>query len=243
MNITEEILMAFADGELDAAASAEVAAAIAKDPALAARVEEHRQLRAQLQGAFDPVLDERVPDRLLDAAQAPVSLKSTVVDLQQARQQRTAPSTSHWSLPQWAAIAASLLIGLFIGHNALQGSDPIATRDGELVAAGTLANALSTQLSGDAGGEYRVSLTFRDKLGAYCRTFTGTGEQPVTGVACNDHATWKVKAVATAPTANGEYRMAASSMPAAIRAVIDEAMQGEPLSVDAETAARANQWR
>lgn len=243
MNITDEVLMAYADGELDAAASAEVEAALAADPALAARVQEHRALRAQLQGAFDPVLDEGVPERLLAATKAPVQAKGTIIDLDQVRQKRAVTPTRHWSLPQWAAIAASLVIGLFIGQRALQGNDPIAMRNGELVATGTLADALTTHLSSDAAGEHRIGLTFRTKQGEYCRTFASMEQQPIAGVACRANDAWKVRAVSETQAANGDYRMAGSSMPAAVRAVVEDAMQGEPLTVAEEQAALKARWK
>jgi AraC-like DNA-binding protein len=48
MTISREELAAFADGELDTGREAEIAAAVAADPALAAQVEAHRALKARL---------------------------------------------------------------------------------------------------------------------------------------------------------------------------------------------------
>ena len=47
MTVTREELAAFADGELDPAREAEVAAAVAADPELEAQLEAHRTLRAR----------------------------------------------------------------------------------------------------------------------------------------------------------------------------------------------------
>ena len=73
MKITDEQLMAYADGELDAAAAAEVEAAIAADPALAEAVARHRALRRQLRDAFAPGLDEPVPEHLMALVRAPAA--------------------------------------------------------------------------------------------------------------------------------------------------------------------------
>ena len=68
MNYDDDTLMAFADGELDAAKRAEITAAMEKDAELARRIAHHRELRARVAGAFSPVLDQPVPDRLVNAA-------------------------------------------------------------------------------------------------------------------------------------------------------------------------------
>ena len=84
--ISDELLFAYIDNELDAAARAEVEAVIAADPALAKRVDEQRALRTLLSGTFDPILSEPVPERLLAATQAPAP-KARVVALAAARDQ------------------------------------------------------------------------------------------------------------------------------------------------------------
>lgn len=241
MNITDELLAAYADNELDAATRAEVEAAVAHDPALAARVQAHRELRTRLSSAFDPVLDEHVPERLLAAANAPA--KDTVIDLKQARQQRSVGPGMRWGLPQWAAIAASLLIGLFVGYSALQSGQAVVMRNGELVAAGALANALTNTLSGEESSVHHIGFSFRTGSGEYCRTFTSAGKQAIAGVACHEPEGWKVRAVTATQAVGSNYRMAASSMPPAVRAVVEESMQGEPLTVAEETAARARKWK
>ena len=72
MTVDVELLMRYADDELDAAARATVEAAIATNPALAAQVAAFRRQRTRLQRAFAPMLEEPVPERLL-AALAPTS--------------------------------------------------------------------------------------------------------------------------------------------------------------------------
>jgi hypothetical protein len=69
--ITEELLMAYADGELDGAEHAtdraRIEAAMRADPEIVRRVEKHRAMRRELGATFDHVLDEPVPDRLIAA--------------------------------------------------------------------------------------------------------------------------------------------------------------------------------
>ncbi|WP_291194732.1 NepR family anti-sigma factor [Frateuria sp.] len=69
--IDDDTLQAYVDGELDASTAARVDAALAQDDALARRVRQAREVRAQLRAAFDPVLEEPVPDRLSAMLQPP----------------------------------------------------------------------------------------------------------------------------------------------------------------------------
>src|SRR5579862_1257434 len=99
MTFNEETLIAYADGELDAATRAALEAAAASDPQLAARIARHRALRARLQEAFAPVLAEPVPERLLASTrgEAPRQGASNVVRLEPRARPR-------WSWPEWSAI-------------------------------------------------------------------------------------------------------------------------------------------
>src|SRR3546814_13680007 len=64
MKITGEMLVAFADGELDPEVHAYVERAIVADPELGRKVEAHRRLRPTLTHHFGPIADEPVPEHL-----------------------------------------------------------------------------------------------------------------------------------------------------------------------------------
>src|SRR5271169_5844680 len=104
MNITDELLMAYADEELSAEERAQVEAAIAREPRLAERIAQHRTLRQTLQRSFDGVLTEPVPERLLVAAQA-VRSAAAPVDLAAARQAKRKTGAQQWTWREWSAIA------------------------------------------------------------------------------------------------------------------------------------------
>src|SRR5258708_37679137 len=76
---SDEHLIAYLDGELDAATSSEVAAAIAADPALAREAQALAETSAALRAAFDDVLHEPVPERLLSAARGEVGADKVVL--------------------------------------------------------------------------------------------------------------------------------------------------------------------
>ena len=67
-SIGEQELHAFADGRLDAARRAAVETWLAEHPDMRQAVAEWRIQGEQLHHAFDPVLDEAVPARLIEAA-------------------------------------------------------------------------------------------------------------------------------------------------------------------------------
>jgi len=262
VSIPEERLMAYADGEVDAAERAAIEAAMKADPALARRVEQHRALRARLGGAFNAVLDEPVPDRLLSAVRnAPTTTDgdASVTDLGRARAARadaaadSARKRSKWTGAQWAAIAASLVVGAIIGHFALQSSElgPIAQRDGHLVAQASLEQALSTQLASEQSdsGPVHIGVSFKNKGGEYCRTFVvqqgASAISALSGLACRQGGAWDVRTLARASVSAGSeggYRPAGSELPPSVRAALEDQIDGEPLDATSEAQARTNGW-
>jgi anti-sigma factor RsiW len=100
--ILDSDLCAYADRQLAPERAALVEAAITRDPVLAARVAEIRAQNAALRDGLDPMLAERIPERLLDAARVPGPATAP-----------RAPSP-RWFLPVFAA-AASLVLGVALG--------------------------------------------------------------------------------------------------------------------------------
>jgi hypothetical protein len=233
MTISDEKLMAYADGELPPEESREIELSIAADPALREQVEAHRRMRAQLAGAYAAVLEEPLPERLAAAASA--ERTANVVALSARRS--TAP---RWSVREWGAMAASLAAGLVVGFGAMRASPPLIAVNSEgMSASGALERALNTQLAGDEANAVRIGLTFRAEDGGYCRTFELI-ERATAGIACRDQQAWDV-VVTAAQERQGEVRMASS--PAAILGAVDSMIEGEPLDAEAEARARDAGWR
>jgi hypothetical protein len=252
MTISDEQLMAYADGELPDDQRAAVEAAIANDAALAAQVSAHRALRGRLADAFDGVLSEPAPARLTEllGAAPPAAASSAaqpsedaprVISLEEKREARAQErARRRWSWPEWGAIAASVIVGVSAGSLWLQGRSPIGTDGGTLVARGELAAALSHQLAADAPGAVRVGVSFRARDGSYCRTFT---YQATAGLACRVGEQWSLPMLAqSAPAAAGNAYRQAASMPAAILDAVDARIDGPALDAAAEKAAAARGW-
>lgn len=254
MRFPDKTLMAYADGELDAEARAEVEAAMAADPDTARRVAQHLALAHQVRAAFDPVLREAVPKRLKDAGAEMADVAkpeeggtAAVIDLAKARTAKPARSTRPWSWPQWSAIAASLIIGVLAGR--IDQSDPsqsqMAMDGGGVVAHGSLERALSTQLASTQASDapIRIGISFLSKSGEYCRTFSLSNG--IAGLGCRMGPDWRLQVLARSPTATqsaGAYRMAAGEAPAAVMREVEERIAGSSLDAREEEAALRVDW-
>jgi hypothetical protein len=251
MSVSDETLMAYADGEVDEATRAIIEAAMRENPEVRRRIAEHRALREAMQGAFSAVLDEPVPQRLIDAARGQTAAPASghVVDLAGAR--RAVAGQAPGRLLSWqpAAMAASVLVGVALGYVGWHSTKPLVTTSssGELLAGAGLAEALSNQLSEDRspGLAAITGLSFRAKTGDYCRTFSLSGSHASSGLACHEGVGWTIKVLAQSPTAasnSSNFRRAASADPPAVRAAVEESIDGEPLDRAGEIAARQGNW-
>jgi hypothetical protein len=241
VRLSDETLMAYADGELDAAARAQVEAAIAADPNVARRVAEHTALRNTVRAGFDEVLDEPVPERLNSAARG--AAPGQVVPFR-------GKTARHRSLPQWIALAASFVLGALAWRFGAQlyPSGPVTERNGDLVASGVLAQALTSQLAADqtSATAVQIGITFRSRRGSYCRTFQLRDVSATAGLACHEDGEWKLQTLARGPDASRErpqYRQAASSLPPAVLQAVTGSIQGEALDASAEARARERNWQ
>ena len=236
MTMDDETFFAWLDGELEPSEAARVEAVVAADPTLSARADEHRAMQASLRGAFAPLMDAPVPDRIGEAP----------VDFAAAKAARDDRRRLSGGLPQWAAIAATLVLGLVAG-NMLPGPfaradrSPVTMEGGRLVANAGLENALYAELaSAPAKDGPRIGLTYRDAAGEICRSFR---DGRSSGVACNANGDWEVRGLfGGAAPSGGDYRMAAGEDPR-LAALIADSIAGEPFDAAAERAAMARGWR
>jgi hypothetical protein len=245
--IDDEILMAYADGELDATQAAQIQLAMQTDASIAARVAQHRALRVQLQTGCTDVLSEQVPQRLLNTLLAPAAPAVKVIKLAQARQLKSAPPTRRWSSREWGAMAASLVAGIVVGMYALDfnSAQLVSEQGGTLIAQGKLDSALTTQLAShsEAASAIQIGISFRNHNGEYCRSFALTEGDSLAGLACRAQDRWRVQLLTEANDDASEFRQAGSTTPAAVLALVDQQIEGEPLDADAEATAQKSGWK
>lgn len=229
----EEEFFAWLDGELEGEAAERVAARVAASPQLSAQAEQHRKLAAGLRGAFTPVMEAGIAPPRVQSAQV-IDFGSRATELEQRRRL--------FAAPQWAAMAATLAIGIVAGQlvGGRSGAS-IQSRDGMLVAAASLDQALDARLASAPADEgARIGLTFRDAAGNVCRSFS---VGVASGLACRKGEDWRILGLFQgAGERDGDYRMAAGGDPR-LAALIDETIAGEPFDAVQESAAQERDWR
>jgi hypothetical protein len=253
MAISDEMLMAYADGEFDGPEShAErlaIEAAVAADPAVARQIENHRALRRQLGALHAATLDEPVPDRLVAAVRQAVV--TNLAEVRAAKRVTAVNTPRAWPQSKvWLSMAASLVVGLFAGLIAysVRNTDVVSMSNGQLTARSTLDRALTEQLASESlsASAVQVGVSFKAKSGEYCRTFLLQQGEALTGLACRSGQTWRVQTLARveSPAKSTEgYRLAGSVMPAAVRAAVEAQIDGEPLDAQGEALARQHDWK
>lgn len=237
MRVTEELLAAYADGELDAAGQAEVEAAIAADPALGRKVAAHRALKATLAGHYAPIAQGAVPPGLAallaTSAQESGADAAEVVSLAAARQKRGMPGTfRRWAPVAGPALAASLILAIV---------QPWQAGTPEGYAGGDLAAALDTQLAATQADQTgtRILISFARANGYLCRAWRGADSG---GIACRDDTGWKIERQFALGAAQGtEFRQAGSETD--LLAAAQDMAAGDALDAEGERAARARGWK
>lgn len=200
--------MAYVDGELSAADRAIVEAALAKRPELWNRVRAFAQTRAPIQDAFQHVLDQPVPGRLIAAVTNPPGAAGSPHTLnpmetpdwllaETSKRRRARSMPIGWAM---AACVAMLVAGGALGR-ASTDLFPLASRSGGVmasatpfpVAAGPVQQGLESIASGHAvtfsaagqgvqAGGMTIQSTFRARDSRFCRQYelrAGSGGQQI----------------------------------------------------------------
>jgi hypothetical protein len=236
--IPEELVVAFVDGHLTSSERAEFETRLKNDPALSERVASHRWIAQQIVAAYGSPPTDEVDDALV----ARLGLASPNVIAFTDRTSLARRASIFRAALAATAMAASLVVGLFIGRSTLPPATLLQTdRNGHLVAGGALALGLSDSLAGQPG-PIRIGITFRTSDG-YCRTFNTS--HGVSGLACRNGDQWRVPMIASDNSVAGAsdaYRLAGGGVAPSVMAEVDQRILGEPLSLSEESELKANHW-
>ncbi len=267
-NFTDEMLMAYVDGELEPDQRQRLQDAMESDPSLRDRVEVFGRTGRDLASLFDQPMNEPVPAHLLDLVRgAKVEPHRTGVFERGRDWCKTFLSGGMIPAPRGVMAAASVAtfaVGLSLGVVLQNGGsqapgDRIAlleVRDNQVWARGVLKDALETLVSGDilAASEdanlvVASLLTFKDKSNRFCREFAvgGSPEANATGIACRHQSgQWVVEAhlAHTRPDPDSDTFLPASGKGAgSLEALMTGMISGEPLSLEEEEASIEGMWK
>ncbi|MEO3387316.1 hypothetical protein [Mesorhizobium sp. CAU 1741] len=229
--VSDEMLMAYVDGELDAANATAIERILADDTTLAARAETFRASRRLAREAFGSARDEQVPEFLLKSLLGQ-SGPATVVPFARPRRWLAA-------LPLAASIAVAFGVGFYVAGGSGGGDavDPL----GRMAIARALGGTISGESSEVALGNERALLetlgTYRVE-GGVCRSFDLDGAATsLAGVGCDRGGGWTLDViVARGSGGDGGYVPASEAALGSIDAYLDALEASAPLTPDEERA-------
>jgi hypothetical protein len=229
LKVTDEMLMAFVDGELPEAEVARIEVLLESDPGLAERAARLLDSRLVVQKALAHDPGEKVPPELV------ATILGTKQDLDPARSGR----------PSWAVAASIgvLAAALGFGANGLLGTNSGSPSVMAVATSDALLARLADEQAGSAiavnGATAMVTGSYAVD-GGYCRLFTvsATTQPQIRALACGGGGAWSVP-VAVLEGGEGFQPASASE---AIDVYLDNAGAGSALDAGAEVSAIAAGW-
>jgi len=251
MNISDEQLSAYLDGELTLDLRDELERELRNNSELAQRLIQFQESDQIFKHAYQAISDKPVPQAILDLLEPkparPEARSTTNLNLAKLFDK------AHW-FPLAAAASLALAIGIGIGFQLPAGdSTPALT-------AGVLAedNAVSDLLESGSGAETRLIrnqprlsvtpvLTFRTAEGSYCREFTALSEdQGLRGLACREDARWTIHMLVPDPSVNpgdSNFRTASVAIVESFEDYVDALIAEPPLDANTENSLITNRWQ
>jgi hypothetical protein len=250
--LTDEMLMAYADGQLDPAVTEEVEAMLARDAEAMRKVEALRRSMDLARMIMERPLRAPVPQPLIETVLGTAVSESKVVSLGQRWRPRSAAG---WALPIAAALALTIGLTAYLGGDRSVDQD-MAVALGPLDPASPLSVVLESTGSGQGvtlpgGSDTALILaTYRDSGGRPCREFEVLGNEahPIEiGIACREGGgRWTIVGAAEVPadlSANGTFLPAGDQSNDPLQAVLKAIGAGAALSPAEESALLADNWR
>jgi Putative zinc-finger len=261
--LTDETLMAYADGELDPATRAQVEAALADDPRARQQLEIFKATGSRLADLFNKPMREPVPADLL----ALLTGGKPVGNVRRRRWRLFAMDWAPWGVlfdgAPWVTAAAWSIPLLLLAAGIVWYLRPAAgdlqqlvtLEQGQIFARGPLKTALETAPSGATvtlGGStsaftMEALLTFKNRRQNFCRQYDVSGpDSSYAGIACRgEDGRWRLELhIAVAPhSAPKDKVVPAGKGSSAVEAAVNSVIEGDALGRDEEEALIRNGWR
>jgi hypothetical protein len=202
-DVSDEVLMAYADGDLDPVQAARVERAVAADERLAARVAMFRATAQAARAAFAPDLQRPVPAALRQAVDVAAARRTSAASAVRAASDARAANDSRWALAAAVAAFAAGVVATLSTTSWLRTEESMALSRGVVVAATeaehiALLDVLSTLPSGSGrdiarGVSVQVLASFVTQSGDLCRELlVQRAEGRVSAVACRVRDRWTI---------------------------------------------------
>ncbi len=252
--VTDEMIMAYVDGELPPEESERIGRLIADDKELLRKEALFRETASVLGQAFETPLHEQVPERLLKVVRPGecVSLTEKIVSVLNVRQ---------WLSPfPAAALALVVVLGLVV---LLRSGGPqyVSSPDtSSLLASGEFSRILEKSVSGNAvqlgvgDGAAKIFpvCTFQDAAQRYCRRFElrkGGKKLAGQGVSCRlEDGTWELEVFISTVDQRDQSKIAKQGYELAggedrLGRLIETMRAGAPLGLEQERECIGRGWQ
>jgi anti-sigma factor RsiW len=269
--LNDEILMAYADGQLDPAENSRVEDLLAHDPALRERLRIFTEAGKGLSLLFEDHLRAPMPPRLKPFA-SPIKEQPRIITAIADRLRSAAvlarlqdllkPENSAFRFAFASGIALVAGIGLAISllrHPDTTGdtlSKFVQISQDRLIARGPLRQLLETSPSGRAmqvtaeesdKTQLKAKLTFKNQTDDYCREFVirRQAREGYAGIACRKNGQWRIAmqaAMMPQPNSGGIAPAGSSKAHQAVEAAVLAMIKGNSLGKDEEAAALRAGW-
>lgn len=270
-HLTDEMLMAYADGELDPADRLHVESSLASDPAARERLEIFVATGVPIAQLYSKPMHEPVPSHLITtvmqntssrvefqngngdignrSGQSPVGLLEILKNAMFGKPTWT--TAVAWGIP---ALVVAIGVTGYIHHHSKE-PELVALKQGQIFAQGPLKKALETTPSGsavslgtskDTAFTIRAILTFKNRHQTFCRQYeVTTSVENYAGIACRDNEEqWRLEIhMATAQHGSTMNRIVpAGKGTAAIEAAVNNVMEGDALGPQDEETLIQKKW-
>lgn len=272
LQLTDDVLAAYLDRELDAETAREVERMLSKDPAARAKLADWRWSGAVLRDALDDTAEGAPPTDIIAAIEAAPGVAAKAAD-RRAGLSTSAPLSRAlaWiervatSAPAWAlSLGLAMVVGATVGQFAAPPTAPntfatVIVEEGPIDRASPLHVALETAPSGRdvaLGDErFKAIFSFRDTDGQICREFNVAPMQTdrqgrpalMVGVACRGpRQQWRVERSVIEHAAQGLdealFQPASGPLHEAVDAYVDARISNGAFTSEEEAAQIREQW-
>lgn len=248
IEITDELLVAYVDDQLDEAQREIVSATLEHDPHLCRRAEEMQLARDLLREAFTLQPAATVPVRILEAEKR----LAAACTQHRPRARRVIRVNPKYGFAAALVLCAAGTATYLAWQKGSEPARALATAVGRIDPGNPLHKLLESTPSAqvvnvtEEEAALRAILTFRATDGRICREFEIIARSgAATGIACREGGHWRAEVLlssAAAPPSSEYYTPASGAEDAGIAAVADRLMHGDPLGAG-EEAQVLNGWR